>query len=437
MPTEPTDQNHRPGNTPWAVDEAAGRPGREEARSRADGGPPGAAEASGIDGRPPGSAAPASRRQAAVAAGLAVALTGFWRLVSPLAGGKLCCDAANYLRMAADPGQPVIRPHSSRVLVPWLTHLLGGGRATYHTITLACLAGALLLTYLLARRLGGGHAWSLLAMAGLACSRGWVFYFYDPYLSDPAAFLLLAGGFLALVRARPTWLLAPLLVLTAGARELFAGMALPVYAWLRGRLLDPRAALRTAALLAPAVAAYALVLAVAPSLPPSDYQRPFPTVLAGILDKRMEQDGALWFGSAFAMSLGVWWPLAVTRLGAEPVRRLAWWLLPVLANCLIGWDWSRYATYAFPVVTPAAALALTHAPRRPLLLAAVALQALLPLADLAAGRPQLNHPGPSLPLSLLLMAVVAVVLVPKPPRFARTRSGWRAAVGQPHGATRR
>ncbi|HEX6678951.1 MAG TPA: hypothetical protein VF486_28540 [Actinomycetes bacterium] len=406
MPTERTDQDHRPGNMPRA---GAGTP-----------------EAAGTDSRhPPGTAAPATRRQAAVAAGLAVALTGFWRLVSPLAGGQLCCDAANYLRMAADPGQPVIRPHSSRVLVPWLTHLLGGGRATYHAITLACLAGALLLTYLLTRRLGAGHAWALLAMAGLACSRGWVFYLYDPYLSDPAAFLLLAGGFLALVRARPTWLLAPLLVLTAGARELFAGMALPVYAWLRGRrgsLVDPRAVLRTAALLAPAVTAYALVLALAPSLPPADYQRPFPTVLAGILDKRMKQDGVLWFGSAFAMSLGVWWPLAVAKLGTEPVRRLAWWLVPVLANCLIGWDWSRYATYAFPVVVPAAALALTHAPRRPLLLAAVALQALLPLADLAAGRPQLNHPGPSLPLSLLLIAVVAVVLVPRPPRFARARS---------------
>jgi len=354
---------------------------------------------------------PATRAQAAVAAGLAVALTGFWRLVSPLAGGALCCDAANYLRMAADPGQPVIRPHSSRVLVPWLTHLLGGGRATYHAITLACLAGALLLTYLLARRLGASHGWSLLAMAGLACSRGWVFYLYDPYLSDPAAFLLLAGTFLALVRARPAWLVAPLLVLTAGARELFAGTALPIYAWLRRRAVDRRAALRTAALLAPAAVAYALVLAVAPSLPPADYQRPATTVVAGIVAKRMEQDGALWFGSAFAMSLGVWWPLAAAGVRAERVRRLAWWLVPVLGNCLIGWDWSRYATYAFPVVMPAAALALAYVPRRPLLLAAVAVQALLPLADIAADRLQLNHPGPSLPLSLLLIILVAAVLL--------------------------
>lgn len=406
MPIERTGEDGRLGASPGADGRGPGRSGTRRAPRATVGPPP--AEAGG---GPPGTATPATRGQAAVAAGLAVALIGLWRLVSPLAGGTLCCDAANYLRMAADPGQPVIRPHSSRVLVPWLTHLLGGGRGTYHAITLACLAGALLLTYLLARRLGAGHGWSLLAMAGLACSRGWVFYLYDPYLSDPAAFLLLAGAFLALVRARPTWLVAPLLALTAGARELFAGTALPIYAWLRRRPVDRRAALRTAALLAPAVASYALVLAVAPSLPPADYQRPATTVLAGILAKRIEQDGPLWFGSAFAMSLGAWWPLAAAGWRAEPVRRLAWWLVPVLANCLIGWDWSRYATYAFPVVMPAAAIALARAPLRPVLLAVVAVQALLPLADLAAGRPQLNHPGPSLPLSLLLIALVTAVLL--------------------------
>jgi hypothetical protein len=363
------------------------------------------------DAGAPRTAAPATRPQAAAAAAAAAALTMLWRLLSPLAAQPLCCDAGNYLRMAADPSAAVIRPHSSRVLVPWLTHLLGGAPATYHAISLACLAGALLVTYLLARRLGAGHGWALLAMACLGCSRGWVFYLYDPYLSDPAAFLLLAGTFLALVRARPTWLVAPLLVLTAGARELFAGMALPVYGWLRRRRWDPRAALRTAALVAPAVAAYALVLVLAPSLPPVDYARPVGRVLGGILAKRMQQDGALWFASAFAMSLGVWWLLAIPGLREGPVRRLAWWLLPVLANCLIGWDWSRYATYAFPVVMPAAAIFLARARRRGVLVAAVAVQAALPLVDLAGGHLLLNQPGPSLPLSVLLMAVVGVVLL--------------------------
>jgi len=355
----------------------------------------------------------ATRAEAVQAAGVAVALTAAWRLVTPLVGQPVCCDAGHYLEMAADPGQAVIRPYSSRVLVPWLVHLLGGEPATtYHAISLACLAASGLLVYLLARRLGASHGWALAATAGLLCSRGWVFYLYDPYLSDPAAFALLAGAFLALVRARPTWLVAPLLVLMAGTRELFAGVALPVYAWLAsGRRLDRAAALRTAALLAPAVVAFVLVLAYAPSLPSVEYSQSPATVLGHVLRTRMDQDGPFWLGSAFAMSLGVWWPLAVAGLGSGPVRRLAWLLAPVFANFLIGWDWSRYALYAFPVVMPAAALALARSPRPRLLLGVVALQALLPLADLAAGKPQLNRAGPSLAISLALIAAVSVLLL--------------------------
>jgi hypothetical protein len=366
----------------------------------------------------------ATRAQATQAAGLAVALTAFWRLVTPLVGLPPCCDAGQYLTMATDPGLPVIRPYSSRVLVPWLVHLLGGDPATtYHAVSLACLAAGGLLLYLLARRLGVSHGWALVATAGLLCSRGWVFYLYDPYLSDPAAFALLTGAFLALVRARPTWLAAPLLVLMAGTRELFAGVALPVYAWLRRRRgLDRAAALGTAALLAPALVVYALVLAYAPSLPSVEYSRSPATVLGHVLRTRMDQDGPFWPASAFAMSLGTWWPLAVAGLGSGPagLRRLAWWLVPVFANFLIGWDWSRYALYAFPVVMPAAALTLARSAHRRLLLAAVALQALLPLADLAAGRPQLNRAGPSLPISVGLIVAVTVLLLldrgrPAPP----------------------
>jgi hypothetical protein len=45
------------------------------------------------------------------------------------------------------------------------------------------------------------------------------------------------------------------------------------------------------------------------------------------------------------------------------------------------------------------------------LVAAVAVQAALPLVDLAGGHLLLNQPGPSLPLSVLLMTVVGVVLL--------------------------
>src|SRR6266536_1532254 len=300
------------------------------------------------------------RGQVAQAAGVAAFVTLFWRRVSPLAPSPPCCDAGEYLRMAADPGQAVARPYSTRLLVPWLVHLLGTDpQRTYHAVSLVCLSVAGLLLYLLVRHFGPGHGTALLAMAALLSSRGWLFYLYDPYLSDPAAFLLLAACFLVLVRARRTWLVAPLLVPMAGTRELFAGFLLPLYQWLRRRRLDPMAALASLALLLPAAIAYAAVLKLAPSRPSVEYSNSYGAVLSDILHTRMREDGGLWPGSAFAMSLGAWWPLAVAswRLG------------------LVG------------------------------------IQALLPLLDFAVGRPQLNHAGPSLPLGLLLIGVVTFILV--------------------------
>jgi hypothetical protein len=79
---------------------------------------------------------------------------------------------------------------------------------------------------------------------------------------------------------------------------------------------------------------------------------------------------------------------------------------------LIGWDWGRYATYAFPVVMVAGAWTIQQQRRyRPLLLALVATQAVVPVVDFAAGRPSLDGPGPSLPISLLLILATIVVLV--------------------------
>jgi hypothetical protein len=159
-------------------------------------------------------------------------------------------------------------------------------------------------------------------------------------------------------------------------------------------------------------------LAVLPEvLPPTPYS--VPMGLAYTLERRMEGDGWLWFGSAFAMSLGVWWPLAVASLRVDRFRRLSWWLLPVLAYLvLIGWDWARYAMYAFPVVMTAGAWTIARQRRyRPLLLALVALQAVLPVVDLVAGKPTLDDPGPSLPIGLLLILATIVVL------FAGNRDG--------------
>jgi hypothetical protein len=207
-------------------------------------------------------------RQLAQATGLSITLTILWWLVSPVTTQPPCCDAGQYLHMATDPGVALPLPHSMRVLVPWLVYALGTDTvATYWAISLACLAGAGALTYPFLRRLGVSHCICLVALAGLACSRGWVFYFYDPFLSDPAAFLLLATSFLLVVRGRPMWLLGLVLIAMSATRELFAGIALPLFAWVRRQDGNRRALARAVILLASAGLAYALLLAFVPTLP--------------------------------------------------------------------------------------------------------------------------------------------------------------------------
>jgi hypothetical protein len=67
--------------------------------------------------------------------------------------------------------------------------------------------------------------------------------------------------------------------------------------------------------------------------------------------------------------------------------------------------------YAFPVVMAAGAWTIAHQRRhRPLLLALVAFQAVLPVVDFVAGKPTLDDPGPSLPISLLLILATLAVL---------------------------
>ena len=68
--------------------------------------------------------------------------------------------------------------------------------------------------------------------------------------------------------------------------------------------------------------------------------------------------------------------------------------------------------YAFPVVMAAGVWTIMRQRRyRVLLLALVAFQAVLPVVDFVAGKPTLDDPGPSLPISLLLILATIVVLV--------------------------
>jgi hypothetical protein len=343
---------------------------------------------------------------------LSVGLTALWRALLPLAA-PACCDALEYVTMAADPGRAAPSPYSYRLFVPRLVHLLGGDpTTTFHLLSLGCLAATGPLVYVLARRLGAAHPPALLAMAGLMCTRAWTYYLVNPYLSDPATMLLVAVAFVVLTSGF-VWALVPVGLVFAGVRELFVGLALPVWGWLRGGIGSVRAAAAAVLVLVPAWLLYRWIVGNVPSSGASGLSTISLATVVWIWEVWIAPDGlAWWAANAFALSLGCWWLLTLPSWRDAGIRRLAWWLLPVFGQFLFGADWSRFALYAFPVAVPAAALALGRVAgrRRAVVLALAGAQALTPLLDAAVGKPTLNYPGPSLWVTVGLMAATAAAL---------------------------
>jgi hypothetical protein len=349
------------------------------------------------------------RREVAVAVGLSVGLTIGWLAILPHAGPG--GDAVDYVRMAADPKALNHTPFAFRGLTPWLAHELGGSAhypVAFRAITATALASAGPAVYLICRRLGGGHPAALVGVAGLMSLPLWLFNLYQPYLIDGPAMALTAWTVAALAYDRLVAL--PLLLVAVGlARETVAGFALPIYMWLRARWLDLHAAWRVALLLAPALLA---TWAIRQPMHTTGWSSTSHLVWAGVkmvYTYRLTTDPMWWLFYAFAGSLSIWWLLG--WYGRRHGGRLWWLLVPVLAQFAVGGDWSRFALYAFPVVVPAAAIALWQHPRRSLLLILVAAQSFVVFADLAmAGGLGINAMWPSTYAAIPLMALTAAVL---------------------------
>jgi hypothetical protein len=353
-------------------------------------------------------------RQLLVALLVAVAVIAIWRKVLPLSM-PTCCDAKQYLMMAADPTRLVKSPYAHRILIPYLAHSIGGNpKLTFDRISLACMVGIGPLMYALTRRLGGVHWAALLAMVGLLSSHAAVYYLYNPWLTDPAAMLLVAAAFLAIVSGW-VWLVAPISIIFAGVREMFIGLAAPTFGWMRSRLGTVRAALLAALVVLPGWLVYRWIVNTVPvKVIPGREGLKSQTVL-GLGSWFADRGGPVHlFVVMIMVSFGCWWVLAILSLWDHNIRRLLWWLIPVFAQFVFGGDWGRFALYAFPIIIPAAALTLQRLqpPLRAVILVILGFQLLTPLLDMApAERMRLNNPGPAMPATALLMAVMIVVLV--------------------------
>lgn len=376
-------------------------------------------------------------RELFTAVGAAVVLTVGWLAVLPHArhaGG----DAAEYLAMAAHPKARGHTPFAFRGLTPWLANALGGAdhySIAFRVITASALASAGVAVYLICRRLGGGHAAALVGMAGLMSLPMWLFNLYQPYLIDGPAMALTAWSMTALVYG---WLAAlPLILVVTGlARETVPALALPIYMWLRQRWVDLRTAWQVILLVAPAVVT---TWAIRQPMAVRGWGTTKSLLIAGwkiMWTQRMETDPLYWFFYAFAGSLSVWWLLGF--YGWRHGGRLWWLLVPVFAQFAVGGDWSRFALYAFPVVVPAAAIAIWQHPRRNLLLAVVAVQSLLAIVDVIdVGGLAINHLTKSTYAAVPLTVLAAAVLwwprrtrgAAKAAPTARTVTGDEPATG--------
>jgi hypothetical protein len=267
---------------------------------------------------------------------------------------------------------------------------------------------AALAVYVITRRLGGSHGAGLLGLLGGASLPMWLFYMYVPYLIDPAAMATEGWTVVALING---WFIALplLLVLTGLARETVVGYALPIYMWIRARLVDLSALWRVVWLIAPALL---VVWAIRQPMVSTGHQSTLGLTAVGLwtVNRDIVPHPFFWLFYSFAGSLGVWWIFAL--YGRKVAGRLWWLLVPVFAQCLFGADYSRFLMFAYPVVLTAGAIAVWRHPRRILLLGLVAVQSVAVLLDLATqhNRMVLNALSPSSIVSGVLMVLAAVVL---------------------------
>lgn len=310
-------------------------------------------------------AAWSSRRLAlAVAAGATLALVLLDALVrdAPTPRG----DDLIYERMASDPLEPHTFVFAYRIAVPWLVHVLPfGHELSFSVIAWLCSGAAAAALVLLLERLGSSRRVCIALAFVLALSPPLlVASLRQGHNPDPLTVLVMVAGALFIVERRQRALAVTMLI-GALNRESALFLGPLAYAVWAERPFDRAVLTRTAAVAAPALAAFlALRLAI-----PTVGREQVPGYGASLIGGRLEVigDGLRSWDLEARRLLSIYgplWLLAPLALRGSPFARRG---LVLGALCAVAMtfalDWGRVAFVAAPVVYAAAAWTLDRRPR--------------------------------------------------------------------------
>jgi hypothetical protein len=185
----------------------------------------------------------------------------------------------------------------------------------------------------------------------------------DGRVPDPLTALVMCAGALAIVRRRPAWLGAVLVVGVANHEAALWLVPWAYAAWAR-RLVDRRALGLVALCAAPALAAWAVLRLSIPSVG-RELVRGYGSLVGGRLDVlEAAANEPVQLLRRVALVYGPLWLLLPLALRDSTfARRAAVLALPVALTMTFGLDWQRFVFFAAPAVYGAAACVLAARPR--------------------------------------------------------------------------
>lgn len=319
----------------------------------------GAASAAGANGKP------LDRRHALTCAVIAAAALTALAAVMPKEGAPRGDDLI-YEEIARHPFAPHTFPFGLRFGLPLLVHLLPlPGGAGFLVLAILAAGAAAAVAYLLMRELGASaRVAGPLAVAMCLSPPFLVVILRHGRNTDIATVLLMLLATRLAVRRR-CWQLAIVLLVGVAVREAVLFVAPFAYALWACRPLDRDAALRTFAVVAPALGAYIAIRLSVPTVGKASvpgYAGPFLEGRLRVLELGLSTPAR---EARRAISVyGPLWLVAPAALGGMAFARRG---LVLVALCVVAMtyalDWGRMLLLAAPVFYPAAAWVLERRPR--------------------------------------------------------------------------